>query len=73
MTHAQVELEAESVAYLVCARNKVESKSEAYLTNYVENNTTVDNLDIYKIMHAAGQVEAILGLTLNTKYNKPRP
>ncbi len=29
--HAQRELEAESVAFLVCARNGVASKSETYL------------------------------------------
>jgi len=33
-THIQKELEAESVAYIVCERNGVKSKSESYLTNY---------------------------------------
>jgi len=71
LTHAQQELEAESVAYLVCARNGVASKSETYLSNYVTNNTTVDHIDIYQVMRAAGQVETILGLTAYTKYDKP--
>ncbi len=66
----QRELEAESVAYLVCARNGVKSKSETYLKNYVETNTTTDNLDIYNIMRAAGQIETMLGLTINTKFDK---
>lgn len=66
----QVELEAESVAYLVCERNRVKSKSETYLKNYVDSNTTIDNLDIYNIMRAAGQIETMLGLTLNTKFDK---
>lgn len=64
----QAELEAESVAYLVCARNRVESKSKTYLKNYVEQNTTIDNLDIYNIMRAAGQIETMLGLTENTRF-----
>jgi hypothetical protein len=34
--HRQEELEAESVAYLVCARNGVESASETYLKDYVD-------------------------------------
>lgn len=68
-TLPQRELEAESVAYMVCARNRVKSKSETYLTNYVEQNTTIDNLDIYNIMRAAGQIETLLGLTINTKLN----
>jgi hypothetical protein len=40
---------AESVAYFVCARNDVFSKSERYLSN-VEENTTLDRIDIYQIM-----------------------
>jgi len=69
--HAQVELEAESVAYLVCARNGVQSKSETYLASYVEKNATIDDVDVYQVMRAAGQVEALLELTAPTKYEKP--
>ncbi|MDP2863108.1 MAG: ImmA/IrrE family metallo-endopeptidase [Desulfobacterales bacterium] len=72
MNHAQVELEAESVAFLVCARNGVQSKSETYLKNYVEKNSTVDQIDLYQIMRAAGQVENLLGLAAQTKYDRHR-
>lgn len=71
MDHAQMELEAESVAYLVCARNKVMSKSETYLSNYVTAKTALDNIDVYQVMRAAGQVEGLLGLTAHTTYDKP--
>jgi hypothetical protein len=60
--HDLAELEAESVSYLVCARNCVYSQSESYLVDFVKNNTTVDNLDHYTVMKAAGQVETALGL-----------
>lgn len=74
MTHAQQELEAESVAYLVCARNGVASKSQTYLSTFVKQNTTVDHIDLYQIMRAAGQVETLLGLaTHTTKFDKPTP
>jgi hypothetical protein len=69
---AQRELEAESVSYLVCARNGVASKSEAYLTNYVNEHTTVDDADIYQVMRAAGQIETLLGLTAHTQYDRPK-
>jgi hypothetical protein len=72
MNHAQVELEAESVAFLVCARNGVASKSETYLKNHVTENTTIDHIDLYQVMRAAGQVETLLGLTAHTKYDKPK-
>ena len=73
MSHAQREIEAESVAYLVCARNGVKSKSETYLTNYVGKNIAVDHLDLYQVMRAAGQAESLLGLTAHTKYDNPTP
>ena len=71
LSHSQRELEAESVAYLVCTRNGVTSKSQTYLANYVKENPTVDEVDLYQVMRAAGQVEALLGLTAHTKYDKP--
>lgn len=63
LDHGQRELEAESVSYLVCKRNGVKSKSETYLANYVSANTTIDHLDLYQVIRAAGQVESLLGLT----------
>jgi len=72
MNNAQWELEAESVAYLVCARNGVASKSETYLANYVEKNTKVEHVDLYQVMRTAGHVETLLGLTAHTRYDKPK-
>jgi len=71
MDHSQRELEAESVAYLVCARNGVRSKSETYLTHYVKTTTTIDDIDVYQVMRAAVQVEALLGLASHTRYDRP--
>jgi len=62
LSYAERELEAEAVAYLVCARNGVDSASNRYLANFVKPDTTVDHLDLYQIMRAAGQVEQFLGL-----------
>lgn len=73
MTHGQRELEAESVAYLVCARNGVSCKSEQYLSGYVSQHITIDDIDLYQVMRAAGQIETLLGLTGHTKFEKPQP
>lgn len=62
MTHEQVELEAESVAYLVCKRNGVESQSEVYLHNFVKEYKIIENLDLYMLLKAAGQIETLLQL-----------
>jgi hypothetical protein len=72
LTHAQQELEAESVAYIVAERNGVHSKSETYLANFVQHATKVDDLDVYQIMRAAGQVEMVLGLISHTQFEPPR-
>jgi len=60
---AQQELEAESVSYLVCERNEIRSKSEPYLASYIKQNQTIDNVDLYQVMRAAGQVGTLLGQT----------
>jgi hypothetical protein len=70
-SHEQQELEAESAAFIVCARNGVANRSDSYLTNYVMQDTTTEQLDLYQIMRASGQIEAVLGLTLHTKYSRP--
>ena len=72
MTLAQMELEAESFAYLACSRNGVECKSQTYLADYVSKHMSVDNLDIYQIVKAVGQMEALLELTAHTRYELPQ-
>lgn len=42
LDRTQQELEAESVAYLVCERNGVSSKSKTYLSNYVKPHTKIE-------------------------------
>jgi len=58
-SHAQIELEAESVAYVVCNRNGVEARSETYLRYFTD---AADKIDIYAIMRAVGKIERLLGL-----------
>ena len=56
LSYSEVELEAESVAYLVCERHGISVKSESYLTHFVSQETSLTILDLYQIMRAAGQV-----------------
>ena len=71
-SHAQAELEAESLAYLVCKRHGVVSKSESYLADYVTNNTKMGSLDLDTLLKAAGQVETVLGIAAETLF-EPKP
>ncbi len=66
--HQQRELEAESLAYLVCKRRGVQSKSESYLADYVKANVTVGSFDFYLLTKAAGQVETALGIAAHTLF-----
>lgn len=68
LSHAAEEIEAESVAYLVCERNGVKTKSETYLASFVAAGLSAADLDLYRITHAAGHVESVLGLTMHTKF-----
>lgn len=71
LSHSQQELEAESVAYIVCERNRVQSKSQTYLSNFVSVSTTVKDLDVYQVMRAAGQVETMFGLAAHAQCDRP--
>jgi hypothetical protein len=66
------ELEAESVAYLVCERNGVTSRSHPYLANFVSKHTTIGDLQIYRVMRATGRIETLLGLAAQTTFPAPR-
>lgn len=69
LPHAQRELEAESVSYIVCCRNGVESRAQTYLTDYVQANTTIESLDLFEIMRAAGKVETSLGVAAQSRFD----
>lgn len=66
--HRIREIEAESVAYIVCNRNGVESSSQNYLNNYVKNEDSTENLDLYAITRAAGHIERLLGLSVRNHF-----
>lgn len=72
LKHEQCELEAESTAFLVCARNGVECKSQSYLSGYVKQDTSTQQLDFYQIMRAAGQVETLLDLAAHTNVERSK-
>lgn len=70
--HAQKEIEAESVAYIVCRRNEVETRSQTYLAEYVKQDQGMCGIDIYQVMRATGQIETLLGLTSPTRFPERR-
>jgi hypothetical protein len=49
----------------------VQSKSQTYLSSFVGANTTVNDLDVYQVMRAAGHVEAMLGLAAHARFDRP--
>jgi len=70
MNLAQMELEAESVSYIVCTRRGVQPNSDKYLSSYVTAKTTVDAIDVYQVMRTAGQVESLLEMAAHTKFGQ---
>lgn len=59
LNHAVQEFEAESVAYMVCARSGIDNPSERYLAGYVENQEQVPSISLECVMKAAGLVETM--------------
>ena len=70
MDHANQEIEAESVAYIICQRNNIEPKSQSYLSAFVNADKTLEDIDVYQIMRAAGQVESMLGLAKRQRFQR---
>jgi hypothetical protein len=68
LDHAHKEVEAESLAYLVCKRRGVHSKSATYLAKYVDRVPAISALDFYRLTKAAGQVETVLGIAAHTLF-----
>ena len=62
LSHQQREIEAESVAYLVCLRNNIQPDSRPYLAGFMAADGTekLPAVDVFTIMKAAGAVETIL-------------
>lgn len=69
--NSQQEIEAESVAFLVAKRNGVDPESKNYLSDYVRKNDSIESLDLYQIMRAAGQIEILLGISAHTRFDPP--
>ena len=73
LSHEQKEIEAESVAFIVCQRNGINPKSQTYLSSFVDSDTAIDDVDVYQVMRAAGQVETTLGLAARSQFDRPKP
>ncbi len=52
------EFEAESVSWLVCARMGIDSKSEKYLSGYLEEKVPIPQISLDQVLKAAGMIEA---------------
>lgn len=66
-TDSERELEAESVAFIVSERVGIRPESHKYLSGFISE-SSVERLDIYQILRAAGQVESALELNAKTKF-----
>ncbi|MDE0193681.1 MAG: hypothetical protein OXQ90_20205 [Gammaproteobacteria bacterium] len=62
-----MELEAESVSYLVCRRFGVESPAASYLARYLRDNEPVPEISLERVMVTAGLIE-----TMSTRPMRPR-
>jgi hypothetical protein len=71
LEHDKQEIEAESVAYIVCQRNGIEPKSQTYLSAFVGADTSLGDVDVYQVMRAAGQVETLLNIATRSRFDQP--
>jgi len=70
LTQAVAEIEAESVAYVVCRRAGLETRSAEYLSSYVEDNSDIDAISLDLVSRVAGRLEE-MGRRLLAPRGKP--
>lgn len=66
------EFEAESVAYLVCGRLGLETRSEGYLAGYVDRWAEVPPISLERVLVAAGLIERMGESRLDPRKELPR-
>ena len=59
LDHQTAEFEAESVAYLVCARAGIDNPSHQYLASYVDEYQEIPQISLDCVMKAAGLIESM--------------
>jgi hypothetical protein len=67
------EFEAESVAYLVCMRQGIETPSATYLSGYVKSHEKTPAISLDRVMASAGLIEQMGRTRLKLRPEKPAP
>jgi len=67
------EIEAESVAHLVCSRFGLKNLSEKYLAGYVDPDADMPPISLECIMKAAGLIERMAKISLPLRKPPPKP
>ncbi|HEY3914484.1 MAG TPA: hypothetical protein VGN61_08365 [Verrucomicrobiae bacterium] len=57
LTEAVAEIEAESVAYIICRRAGLETRSVEYLSSHVEDNSDIEAISLDLVSRVAGRIE----------------
>lgn len=57
ITNSSKEIEAESISFLVCKRNGLQTTSEAYLSAFVTNNKIMPDISLDIVITVAGYIE----------------
>jgi hypothetical protein len=57
LPHNVAEIEAESVAYIVCRRAGLRTRAAEYLSNYMEDSADMESISIDLVSRAAGRIE----------------
>ena len=57
--HVTKEFEAESVSFLVCQRQGIQTTSHEYLSQFVKDHTDIPSISMESVMKAAGLIETM--------------
>lgn len=72
VSHDEAEIEAESVAYLVCQHAGIESSSNKYLAQFVDSHDALPPFSPHVVIKVAGRIEAMGEVVLPERKEKKK-
>jgi len=59
LNHVTKEFEAESVSFMVCQRQSIQTTSPEYLSQFVKDHADIPTISMESVMKAAGLIESM--------------
>ena len=70
LNHVTEEFEAESVSFMVCQRQEIQTTSPEYLSQFVQDHADMPTISMESVMKAAGLIESMSSQRLKLRKDR---